>query len=122
MHGKIASQLKDCVDEGQVPEWIVLGRTVLVIKEPDKGNLAGNYRPIICFSRKEGRRGLISLDDYVTLEELSLVDYLSQNCEERLLKAVWRGRNRSELEHPDDYKLEKKAPWAIHMTDKKGGC
>ena len=24
-------------------------------------------------------------------------------------KAAWRGRNRSELEHPDDYKLEKKA-------------
>ena len=49
------------------------------------------------------------MDDYVTPEELSLVDYLSQNCEERLLKAAWRGRNRSELEHPDDYKLEKKA-------------
>ena len=49
------------------------------------------------------------MDDYVTLEELSLVDYLSQNCEERLLKAAWRGRNRSELEHPDDHKLEKKA-------------
>ena len=49
------------------------------------------------------------MDDYVTLEELSLVDYLSQNCEERLLKAAWRGRNRSELEYPDDYKLEKKA-------------
>ena len=48
MHGKIARQLKDCVDEGQVPDWIVLGRTVLVIKEPDKGNLAGNYRPNIC--------------------------------------------------------------------------
>ena len=46
------------------------------------------------------------MEDCVNLEELSLVDYLSQN-EERLLKAAWRRRNRSEVEHPDGHKRRK---------------
>ena len=83
-------------------------RKLLIIQDAIHARANGSPIPH-AISRKEGRRGLISLDDHVTLEELSLVDYLSQNCEERLLKAAWRGRNRSELEHPDDYKLEKKA-------------
>ena len=41
------------------------------------------------------------MEDCVKLEELSLVDYLS---EERLLKAAWKRKNCSEVEHPDDYK------------------
>ena len=48
MHWRIASQFQDCLSEGQVPEWMVLGRTVLVIKDPDKGNSAGSYCPITC--------------------------------------------------------------------------
>ena len=40
MHGRIASQLQDCLNEGRVPEWVVLGRTTLVIKDSDKGNVA----------------------------------------------------------------------------------
>ena len=45
---KYGSQMQDCLNEGQVPEWMVLGRTVLVIREPDKGNLVGNYHLLTC--------------------------------------------------------------------------
>ena len=51
MHWRIASQLKDNLSEGQVPEWMqVLGWTVLVFKDLDKGNSAGNYSLITCLS------------------------------------------------------------------------
>ena len=69
----------------------------------------------------------ISMEDCIILEELSLVEYLRQS-KERLLKSAWRSRNCSEVEHPNDYKSEKKArgnseglvteraPWAIHTV------
>ena len=46
------------------------------------------------------------MEDCINLEELNLVNYLRQS-EERLLKSAWRRRNRSELEHPNDYKRRK---------------
>ena len=57
-------------------------------------------------SRKQGGRGLISMEDCIILEELSPVDYLRQR-KERLLKSAWRRRNRSEVEHPNDFKRRK---------------
>ncbi|MEM7264391.1 MAG: reverse transcriptase domain-containing protein [Pseudomonadota bacterium] len=48
MHGKIATHLQQCLDTGNVPEWMTKGKTVLVIKDPLKGNEVGNYRPIAC--------------------------------------------------------------------------
>ena len=47
------------------------------------------------------------MEDCVKLEELSLVDYLSQS-EERVLKAARKRRNCSDVEHPDDYKRRKR--------------
>ena len=47
------------------------------------------------------------MEDCVKLEELCLVDYLRQS-EERLLKAAWKRRNCSEVEHPDDCKRRKR--------------
>ena len=57
-------------------------------------------------SRNEGRRRLVSVEDAVRLEELSPDSYLSQS-EERLLKAVWKRRNNSEVEQPAEYKRRK---------------
>ena len=34
--------------QGNVPEWMVRGRTVLIQKDPAKGAQASNYRPITC--------------------------------------------------------------------------
>lgn len=43
------------------------------------------------------------MEDCVKLEERSFDSYLSQS-EERLLKAAWRRKNKSEVEQPVEYK------------------
>ena len=48
LHGVIARSLQDYLDSGEVPEWMVKGRTVLIQKIPAKGTAVGNYRPITC--------------------------------------------------------------------------
>ena len=48
LHGRIRSQLKDCLGSGSVPSWLTRGRTALLQKDRSKGNIAGNYRPITC--------------------------------------------------------------------------
>ena len=48
MHSHIATFLQQCLKDASVPEWMTSGRTVLVLKDPAKGNDAGNYRPITC--------------------------------------------------------------------------
>ena len=34
-------------DEDKLLEWMTCGRTVLCVKDPTKGNVANNFRPII---------------------------------------------------------------------------
>ena len=48
LHHNIANQLQECLDCGNVPGWMTKGRTVLIMKDPEKGTVAGNYRPITC--------------------------------------------------------------------------
>ena len=48
LHGKIAVAMTHCLCSGKVPEWMNVGRTVLIQKDPDKGCVASNYRPITC--------------------------------------------------------------------------
>ena len=35
---------------GDVPGWLVEGRTILVMKDSKNGTEVGNYRPIICLN------------------------------------------------------------------------
>ena len=46
LHHNIANQLQVCLDCGNVPGWMTKGRTVHIMKDPEKGTVAGNYRPI----------------------------------------------------------------------------
>ena len=48
LHVVLTNALKECVERGEVPEWMVKGRTVLLQKDPVKGKVASNYRPIAC--------------------------------------------------------------------------
>ena len=49
LHGRIAEQLDDVLNGRKVvPEWMTLGKTILCLKDPDKGNVVDNYRPISC--------------------------------------------------------------------------
>ena len=48
LHRRIANKLQSCLDNGNMPEWMTKGRTVLLMKDPEKGATAENYRPITC--------------------------------------------------------------------------
>jgi len=48
LHETITAALQECLLSGDVPEWMVKGRTVLIQKDPAKGSAASNYRPIAC--------------------------------------------------------------------------
>ena len=48
IHQEIALHLQECVNQGNVPSWMVKGRTVLIQKDKAKGRVASNYRPIAC--------------------------------------------------------------------------
>ena len=48
LHARLQLHLKNCVNLGNVPEWIVKRRTVLIQKDTMKGTQADNYCPITC--------------------------------------------------------------------------
>ena len=48
LHRVMALKLQLCLSNGKVPLWMVKGRTVLIQKDPAKGTVASNYRPIAC--------------------------------------------------------------------------
>ena len=48
LNSRLQLCLQECIQQGNVPEWMVRGRTVLIQKDPNKGNQASNYRPIAC--------------------------------------------------------------------------
>ena len=48
LHPSLCKSLQRCLSEGDVPGWMTKGRTVLIQKDPAKGTVAGNYRPIAC--------------------------------------------------------------------------
>ena len=48
LHGRVRSQLKECLDSGFVPRWLTKGRTALLQKDKSRGNVASNYGPRTC--------------------------------------------------------------------------
>jgi len=48
LHGRIAKQLRQCLTKGNVPEWMVLGRTNLAMKDETEGREVESYRPRAC--------------------------------------------------------------------------
>ena len=48
LHDVLVDALQECVVRGEVPTWMVKGRTVLIQKDPAKGKAVSNYRPITC--------------------------------------------------------------------------
>ena len=48
LHSVLVTALQECLNKGDIPEWMVKGRTVLIQKDPAKGTVASNYRPIAC--------------------------------------------------------------------------
>ena len=48
LHSRLATQMSHLIAEGSHPEWLTTGRTVLIMKDPEKGTVPNNYRPITC--------------------------------------------------------------------------
>ena len=46
LHGKIAIKLQKILESGRVPTWLMIGATVLIMKDPKKGKVTSNHRPI----------------------------------------------------------------------------
>ena len=45
----IAKQMDNIISSREdIPKWMTLGKTVLCYKDPSKGNVVDNYRPILC--------------------------------------------------------------------------
>jgi len=72
LHGRLASQIQDVVD-GEVPNWLNLGRTVLILKNKAIGaEVVTNYRPITCLS---------NIWKLITsIVSKSIVSHLNSNC------------------------------------------
>ncbi|XP_037801964.1 uncharacterized protein LOC119596706 [Penaeus monodon] len=112
-HPRLQLHLQDCVRQGNVPEWMVKGRTVLIQKDPTKGTQANNYRPIAClpimwkiltgimgeklYQHLEGnglladeqkgcRKGLRGTKDQLLVDKAIL-----KNCWRRLTNLSWLG-------------------------------
>ena len=50
LHGVLAAALNECIEVGDVPGWLVEGRTILVMKDSKNGTEVGNYRPTACLN------------------------------------------------------------------------
>ena len=48
LHGRVRSQLKECLDSDFAPSWLTNGRTALLQKDKSKGSIASNYGPTTC--------------------------------------------------------------------------
>ena len=50
LHDRIATQLNLCLEQGNVPEWMVTGKIHLIMKDEKKGTAVTNYRPNACLN------------------------------------------------------------------------
>ena len=46
LHGRVRSQLNECLDSGFVSSWLTKGKTALLQEDKTRGNIPSNYRPI----------------------------------------------------------------------------
>ena len=46
LHDNLIVHLKDCLGSGVITEQLEKGRTVPMVKDTTKGNIASNYRPV----------------------------------------------------------------------------
>ena len=76
--------------------------TTIIIIIIIRSNVSRLYLP-----RREGGRGLISVEDVINIEERNINVYVCQS-QERLLKAAWKRTNVNEIETPKEYKEKMK--------------
>mgnify|MGYP006964573425 FL=1 len=59
----MALQLQECLDGRDSPEWMTMGRTVLLINDMAEGNAVGNYNMFtnVESTHKDHRRGFVPI-------------------------------------------------------------
>ena len=73
VHEVLATVLNKCKELGNVPDWLVEGKTILVMKYSEKNTEVRSYRPISCLSFIcMLQAGIISDQTYDHLEENKL--------------------------------------------------
>ena len=81
LHGRMATGLQECLDQGRVPKWMTLGRTSLFMKDPRKGRAADNYRPIACLPLAwKLLTGIFAEKIYSHLEDKALLPDQQKGC------------------------------------------
>ena len=81
LHTTICNQLNECLTNNSIPEWLTTGRTVLLMKDPAKGNEVGNYRPIACLNILwKILSGIFADKTYGHLEANNLLPFEQKGC------------------------------------------
>ena len=81
LHERVRLQLQECLDSGFVPSWLTRGRTSLLQKDKNKGNVASNYRPITCLPLMwKLLIGVIADQIYVHLDQEKLLPEEQKGC------------------------------------------
>ena len=84
LHERLVSNLNDCVLTGNVPSWLVAGRTTLLLKDPSKGAEASNYRPIACLNLLwKMLSGIFAEKVYKHLEDNDLLPIEQKGCRKK---------------------------------------
>jgi hypothetical protein len=83
LHVRIAEQLQSVLDT-EIPEWLGKGRTVLIIKDKEKGPVVENYRPITCLPTMwKLLTSIVSEEMYHHLEEQKLLPIEQKGCRKK---------------------------------------
>ena len=84
LHGRVRSQLKECLDSGFVPSVLIKRRTALLQKDKSKGNITSNYRPITCLPLMwKLFPGVIADQIYGHLDQQKLLTEEQKGCRKR---------------------------------------
>ena len=81
LHEKISIHLNDCLEAGSVPNWMVEGKTTLLVKDKMRGTDAANYRPIACLNLLwKVLTGIFAEKAYKHLDDNSLLTDEQKGC------------------------------------------
>ena len=81
LHSKLAENLNHCLETGETPAWMTIGRTVLIQKDHSKGTVASNYRPITCLPLAwKLLTGIVANEVYTFLEGNDLFPEEQKGC------------------------------------------
>ena len=77
----MVKHLDVCIQTGDVCNWMVESRTVLIQKDARKGNVVGNYKSIACLNLLwKLRTGIINENVYDHLNQQNLLPKKQKSC------------------------------------------